>query len=81
MNLPATNSFTGRNAVTDSSGSKQVFDVTAAGSYLSSNDPRLVVGLGGKSAVRAVEIRWPDGRTQTLSSPQPDTYQTVRAPQ
>jgi len=70
-----------RVTVTDASGSKQVFDVTTAGSYLSSNDPRLVVGLGGKSAVRSVEVRWPDGKTQTLSSPQLDAYQTIRAPQ
>jgi hypothetical protein len=70
-----------RVSVTDSSGAKQVFDVTASGSYLSSNDPRLVVGLGGKSAVRTVEIRWPDGKTQTLSSPQSDAYQTIREPQ
>ncbi|HKG14079.1 MAG TPA: CRTAC1 family protein, partial [Pyrinomonadaceae bacterium] len=70
-----------RVVVTDAAGAKQVFDVTAAGSYLSSNDPRLVVGLGGKSAARTVEVRWPDGKTQTLSSPQSDAYQTIRAPQ
>ena len=69
-----------RVTVTDATGAKQVFDVTTAGSYLSSNDPRLVVGLGGKSAARSVEVRWPDGRTQTLNSPQLDAYQTIRAP-
>jgi hypothetical protein len=67
-----------RVTVTDASGARQVFDVTAAGSYLSSNDPRLIVGLGGKTAVRSVEVRWPDGKAQTLSSPQSDAYQTVR---
>jgi hypothetical protein len=70
-----------RVTVTDASGARQVFDVTASGSYLSSNDPRLVVGLGGKSAVRTIEVRWPDGKAQTLSSPQSDAYQTVREPQ
>jgi hypothetical protein len=70
-----------RVTVTDSAGARQVFDVTAAGSYLSSNDPRLVVGLGGKTAVRALEVRWPDGKAQTLSSPKLDAYQTVREPQ
>ena len=64
--------------VTDSSGGRQVFDVTAAGSYLSSNDPRLLVGLGSKTGVRAVEVRWPGGRVQTLNSPAVDTYHTVR---
>ncbi|HYG78931.1 MAG TPA: ASPIC/UnbV domain-containing protein, partial [Pyrinomonadaceae bacterium] len=68
----------GRVTVTDSGGGRQVFDVTAAGSYLSSNDARLLVGLGGKTGVRAVEVRWPGGRTQTLNSPAIDTYHTVR---
>ena len=73
--------FGARVTVTDMAGARQVFDVTASGSYLSSNDPRLVVGLGGKSAVRTIEVRWPDGKTQTLSSPRLDAYQTVREPQ
>ncbi|HEX8351878.1 MAG TPA: CRTAC1 family protein [Pyrinomonadaceae bacterium] len=67
-----------RVVVTDSAGGRQVFDVTAAGSYLSSNDTRLIVGLGGKTTVRTVEVRWPGGRTQTLNSPAADTYHTVR---
>jgi hypothetical protein len=70
-----------RVTVTDAAGAKQVFDVTAAGSYLSSNDPRLIVGLGAKAAVRSIEIRWPGGKSQTLSSPKSDAYQTVREPQ
>ncbi|HWW75078.1 MAG TPA: ASPIC/UnbV domain-containing protein, partial [Pyrinomonadaceae bacterium] len=67
-----------RVSVTDAGGVRQVFDVTAAGSYLSSNDTRLLVGLGGKAGVRKVEIRWPGGRVQTLDSPKVDTYHTVR---
>jgi hypothetical protein len=67
-----------RVSVTDAAGVRQVFDVTAAGSYLSSNDTRLLVGLGSKAGVRAVEVRWPGGKTQTLASPKVDTYQTVR---
>jgi len=34
-----------RVVVTDSGGGKQTFDVTSASSYLSSNDPRLIVGV------------------------------------
>ena len=67
-----------RVTVTDASGGRQVFDVSAAGSYLASNDPRLLVGLGGKSAVRAVEVRWPGGKVQTLNSPAVNTYHTIR---
>ena len=66
-----------RVVVTDSAGAKQVFDVTTAGSYLSSNDPRLLVGLGAKTGVRAVEVRWPGGAAQTLNNPQVDRYVTV----
>jgi enediyne biosynthesis protein E4 len=67
-----------RATVTDSAGGRQVFDVSAAGSYLSSNDPRLLVGLGARPAVRTVEVRWPDGKTQVLNSPAVDSYLTVR---
>lgn len=67
-----------RVTVIDSTGGKQVFDVSAAGSYLSSNDPRLIVGLGQRPGVRAVEVRWANGKTQTLSAPALDHYLTVR---
>jgi hypothetical protein len=66
-----------RVTVTDSAGGRQLFDVTAAGSYLSSNDPRLLVGLGNRTGVRSVEVRWPDGRTQTVNNPQVDRYVTI----
>jgi enediyne biosynthesis protein E4 len=67
-----------RVTVTDSAGGKQIFDVSAAGSYLSSNDPRLLVGLGTRPAVRTVEVRWPDGKAQVLNAPAVDSYLTVR---
>jgi len=43
------------------SGLTQYHSVTTASSYLSASDKRLVVGLGGASRVRLVEVRWPDG--------------------
>ncbi|HYY92926.1 MAG TPA: FG-GAP-like repeat-containing protein, partial [Pyrinomonadaceae bacterium] len=67
-----------RVVVTDSAGGKQLFDVSAAGSYLASNDPRLIVGLGTRPGVRTVEVRWPDGKTQVLNAPAVDGYLTVR---
>jgi hypothetical protein len=63
--------------VTNSAGGRQVFDVTTAGSYLSSNDARLLAGLGNKTGVRSVEVRWPDGQMQTLSNPPIDRYITI----
>ena len=67
-----------RVVVTDQGGERQVFDVTGAGSYLSTNDTRLLVGLGSKTNVRTVEVRWPGGKTQTLNSPAVDAYHIVQ---
>lgn len=66
-----------RVTVTDVTGRRQVFDVTNAGSYLSSNDPRVLVGLGGATGVRSVEIRWPDSRMQRITNPAIDRYLTI----
>ncbi|HEU4598047.1 MAG TPA: FG-GAP-like repeat-containing protein [Pyrinomonadaceae bacterium] len=66
-----------RVVVTDAAGAKQVFDVTGAGSYLSSSDPRVLVGLGTRAAVRSVEVRWPSGITQTVKDPAIDKYLTI----
>jgi len=72
--------FDARVVVTDSDGRRQTFDVTNAGSYLSSHDPRLLVGLGSAAAVKSIEIRWPSGQRQTISSPQLDRYMAVKEP-
>ncbi|MFN2597019.1 MAG: CRTAC1 family protein [Pyrinomonadaceae bacterium] len=66
-----------RVVVTDSNNRKQSFDVSSAGSYLSSQDPRLIVGLGA-AGVRSIEIRWPSGTKQTITNPQIDRYLSVR---
>ena len=63
--------------VTDSSGHRQIFDVSTAGSYLSANDERIIAGLGSANGVRSVEIHWPSGRVQTLSNPEIDRYLTI----
>lgn len=63
--------------VTDSAGKKQVYDVTAAGSYLSSSDARIVAGLGNAKGVRSIEVRWPSGAVQTLSNPPIDRYLVI----
>ena len=70
-----------RVTVTSVSGQKQIFDVTAAGSYLSSNDPRIVVGLGNSRGVRSIEVKWPSGKVQTIMNPAIDKYIRVEEPQ
>src|SRR5438067_63262 len=67
-----------RVTITDSSGRKQIFDVSTAGSYLSANDPRIIAGLGTAAGVRNVEVRWPSGHLQTQSTVEPDCYMTIR---
>jgi hypothetical protein len=67
------NGIGARITVTDSGGRKQIFDANTSGSYLSSNDPRIVVGLG-TSTVRRVEVSWPSGIVQVINEPQLDRY-------
>jgi hypothetical protein len=52
---------------------------TAGGSYLSSSDPRVILGLGRATSVDWVEIRWPkpSSRVDRLTSPPIDRYLTV----
>ena len=49
----------------------------AGGSYLSSHDPREVLGLGTAFEVDWIEIRWPSGEVDRLSKPPVRTYLKV----
>jgi hypothetical protein len=48
------------------------------GSYLSANDPRVVVGLGSAATVEALHVHWPDGSVEDWKAPPVDLYTTVR---
>jgi enediyne biosynthesis protein E4 len=50
------------------------------GSYLSSHDPREVLGLGAAAKVDWVEIVWPkpSGKTQRIENPSVDRYMTIK---
>lgn len=50
---------------------------TGGGSYLSSHDPREVLGIGSAKQIESVEIRWPSGRVDKLSNPPINTYMKV----
>ena len=63
--------------VIDGNGRKLSQEVTRAGSYLSSNDPRLIFGLGSATSVKTVEVRWPEGRTQRITNPPLDRYLVI----
>ncbi len=49
------------------------------GSYLSSHDPRVLLGLGTASKIDWVEIKWPmpSGEVQRIANPQVDRYLTI----
>src|SRR5689334_10058470 len=52
--------------------------VRTDGSYLSGNDPRVLVGLGAATRVKAVRVRWPDGAVEEWKEPIVDRYTTLK---
>ena len=53
-------------------------DVRAGYSYLTSNDPRVHVGLGQETAVRDVTVRWPGGSRERFGDVTADTMAVLR---
>ena len=49
----------------------------AGGSYLSSSDPREILGLGSTGALDWVEIQWPSGAKTKLTDLQPNRYHKI----
>jgi hypothetical protein len=47
------------------------------GSYLSSHDPREILGAGAAAKIDFVEIRWPSGRIDKLTNPPLNKYVKV----
>ena len=54
--------------------------VSAAGSYMSSSDLRVHLGLGRHETAKSVEIRWPSGRLQRLENVAGGQILRVREP-
>ncbi|HYN83901.1 MAG TPA: CRTAC1 family protein [Pyrinomonadaceae bacterium] len=48
------------------------------GSYLTSQDPRVLVGLGRAERVESVRVRWPGGAVEEWKSPPIDRYVTLK---
>jgi hypothetical protein len=66
--------------LTTAAGSVLYNHVSPSVGFMSSSDRRVHFGLGGDSAVRAIEIRWPSGKTQTLRNVKADQVLTIREP-
>ena len=48
------------------------------GSYLSANDPRVLVGLGNATRVETVRVRWPDGSDEEWKDLEADRYVSLK---
>jgi hypothetical protein len=64
--------------IVGNSGVEQYGFVSTASSYLSASDKRIHFGLGSDRRVRQIEIRWPNGATQTLNDVAADQIVTVK---
>ena len=51
--------------------------VRADGSYLSANDPRILVGLGDAPRIDSLTVHWPDGRSEGFAAPPLRQYSTL----
>lgn len=52
--------------------------VRSDGSYLSGNDPRVLVGLGASTSVKSVRVRWPSSAVEEFRDVPIDKYTTLR---
>ncbi len=52
--------------------------VRTDGSYLSANDPRVLVGLGSATRIQSVRVRWPDGTLEEFRDVPIDKYTTPK---
>ena len=64
----------------EAAGRTQVREISPVGSYLSSSDTRLHVGLADAKRVDQIDIRWPSGRVQVLKDVAPNQVLTVTEP-
>jgi hypothetical protein len=58
----------------DAGGVKRSRLKTGGGSYLSSHDPREILGVGKATQIDSVEIKWPSGRVDKITKPPLNKY-------
>ena len=59
-------------------GSLQLAEVRSGGSYLSHNDMRVHFGLGRRTEVPPVKVRWPDGTVERFEGLRPNGSHVIR---
>ena len=55
-----------------------VNEVRSGSSYISNSDMRLHFGLGGASKIDLLEVRWPNGSTETFDNQAVDGIRTLK---
>ena len=70
--------FGARVEVIPAAGQNRRRRVRTDGSFCSSRDPRVLVGLGAGTGIKEVRVTWPDGSKETWRQLSIDTYTTLR---
>jgi len=47
---------------------------TGGGSFMSSHDPREILGMGTATRMDSIQVRWPSGKVDRVENPAVDTY-------
>ena len=61
-------------------GQQQVQEVSGGSGFCAQNQRRLHFGLGTGATVDKAVVRWPSGKTQVLTGPQPNRVHKVEEP-
>lgn len=61
-------------------GREQIQEVSGGSGFCAQNQRRLHFGLGDVTSVDRVQIRWPSGRVQTITSPAVDKIHKIQEP-
>lgn len=67
----------GARVVLETAGGKQTKFAQGGGSYGSTNDPRLLFGLGGDAKIDKATVYWPSGAVQEVAGLAPGAYWAV----
>ncbi|HMY76318.1 MAG TPA: CRTAC1 family protein [Blastocatellia bacterium] len=59
-------------------GGQQVQEVSGGSGFCAQNQRRLHFGLGKAAAIDRVEIRWPSGKIQTVTAPEPNKIHKIK---
>jgi hypothetical protein len=67
----------GARVVLETAGGKQTKFQQGGASYASTNDPRLLFGMGADAKIAKATVYWPSGKVQELTDLQPGAYYDV----